>query len=325
MRRLTILFVAVLTIAAVTVLMAGSAAAKPRGFNGKIATNSDNLVTGEEQVYTVDPDATDQQLAYNNSEVGQWSPDGRRVVLFLQPSGQQLLFDVDTGATTDLGLPGDLYPGLMLFCGAWSPDGARLACEGQGETDPSLNGVYTLRSSDGGDLQRVTSDPNGDDAPSDYSPNGNRLVITRANDTTYALYTVKLDGSGLKQITPDGMDFNFCNGNWSQQRNDIVFSAHVPNGDYHSSVWVVHFNGSGLRQLPIAGPCGGPFSDPSTYGCFNPVWSPDGRKIAFGRNQDDGQRDLYTVNADGSGLFQVTNTPDVSEFNGDWGIHPLTP
>ena len=182
-----------------------------------------------------------------------------------------------------------------------------------------------LRASDGGDLQRVTYEPNGDDCPSDYSPNGKRLVITRANETTYEIDTVKLDGSGMKRITPEGMDFNFCNGNWSQQRNDIVFSAHVPNGDYHSSVWVVHFNGAGLRQLPIAGPCGGPFSDPATYGCFNPVWSPDGRKIAIGRNQDDGQRDLYTVNADGSGLFQVTHTDDISEFNGDWGIHPLTP
>ena len=326
MRRLTILFVAVLTIAAVTVLMAGSAAAKPRGFNGKIATNSDNLVTGEEQVYTVDPDATNQQLVYNNSEVGQWSPDGTRIALVTQLGPPQvLLFNVDDGSSVYFGLPFDLYPDLALFCTVWSPDGARLACEGQGQTDPSLTGVYTLRSSDGGDLQRVTSDPNGDDAPSDYSPNGNRLVITRANETTYEIDTVKVDGSGLKRITPEGMEFNFGNGSWSPQGNQIVFSAHVPNGDFHSSVWVVHFDGTDLHQLPIAGPCGGPFSDPSTYGCFNPVWSPDGRKIAFGRNQDDGQRDLYTVNADGSGLFQVTNTPDVSEFNGDWGIHPLTP
>jgi len=171
----------------------------------------------------------------------------------------------------------------------------------------------------------VTYDPTGDDCPSDYSPNGKRLVITRANETTYEIDTVKLDGSGMKRITPEGMDFNFCNGNWSPQGNQIVFSAHVPNGDYHSSVWAVHFNGAGLHQLPIAGPCGGPLSDPSTYGCFNPVWSPDGQKIAFGRNQADDQRDLYTVNADGSGLFQVTNTPDISEFNGDWGTHPLTP
>ena len=35
--------------------------------------------------------------------------------------------------------------------------------------------------------------------------------------------------------------------------------------------------------------------------------------------------DLYTVNADGSGLFQVTNTPDIDEFGGDWGTHAVTP
>jgi len=327
MRRLTTMLIAVVAIAVVVALAAGSAAARPRGFNGKIVTNSDNLVTGEEQVYTVDPDGTDEQLLYNNSEVGQWSPDGTRVGLVTQLGPPQvLLFNVDDGGSVYFGLPFDLYPDLALFCTVWSPDGTRLACEGQGQTDPSLSGVYTLRASDGGDLQRVTYEPNGDDCPSDYSPNGKRLVITRANETTYEIDTVKLDGSGMKRITPEGMDFNFCNGNWSPQGNEIAFSAHVPNAnDFHSSVWVVHSDGTGLRQLPIAGPCGGRFDDPSTFGCFNPVWSPDGQKIAFGRNQDDGQRDLYTVNTDGSGLFQVTHTDDISEFNGDWGIHPLTP
>jgi Tol biopolymer transport system component len=326
MRRLTALLIGVVTIVAIAAMSATPAAARPRGTNGKIVTNSDNLLTGEEQVYTVDPDGTDQQLVFNNSEVGQWSPDGTRIALVTQLGPPEvLLFNPDTGSTVDFGLPDALYPDLALFCTVWSPDGARLACEGQGHTDPSLTGVYTLRSSDGGDLQRVTSDPTGDDCPSDYSPNGKRLVVTRANESTYALYTVKLDGSGLKQITPDGMDFNFCNGSWSPQGNEIVFSAHVPNGDYHSSIWVVHFNGSGLRQIQVPGPCGGLISDPTTIGCFNPVWSPDGRKIAFGRNPADEQRDLYTVNADGSGLFQVTHTPDISEFNGDWGTHPVTP
>jgi Tol biopolymer transport system component len=318
----TFLILTLLVAVAVSVT-ATTASARPRGTNGKIVTNSDNLTTGTEQVYTVDPDGTDEHLVADNSEVGSWSPEGTRITLFGELG--ELLYNVDNGSSVDLGLPGNLYPDLLLFCGVWSPNGARLACEGFGQTDPSLNGVYTLRSSDGGDLQRVTYDPNGDDAPSDYSPNGNRLVITRANETTYELDTVKLDGSGMKRITPEGMEFNFGDGNWSPQGNQIVFSAHVPNGDYHSSVWVVHFDGTGLRQLPIAGPCGGPFSDPSTFGCFRPIWSPNGQKIVFGRNQDDDQRDLYTVNADGSGLSQVTHTPDISEFNGDWGTHPPTP
>jgi len=169
MRRLIALLIGVVAIAALAAMSATPAAARPRGANGKIVTNSDNLVTGEEQVYTVDPDGTDQQLVYNDSEVGQWSPDGTRIALVTQLGPPQvLLFNVDNGSTVYFGLPFDLYPGLALFCTVWSPDGARLACEGQGETDPSLTGVYTLRSSDGGDLQRVTSDPTGDDCPSDY-------------------------------------------------------------------------------------------------------------------------------------------------------------
>ena len=34
---------------------------------------------------------------------------------------------------------------------------------------------------------------------------------------------------------------------------------------------------------------------------------------------------LTKVNADGSGLFRVTNTPDIEEFSAEWGTHPVTP
>jgi Tol biopolymer transport system component len=301
--------------AAIVAISAPAAAAKPPGTNGKIVTNSDNRVTGAEEIYAVDPDGTDRQLL-GVGETGQWSPDGTKIAL----NGGILNFD--TGVFTALHLD-TLYPNLFLGCGVWSPDGARLACEG-GFIDPTLQGVYTIRASDGTDLQRVTSDPNGDDCPSDYSPSGNRLVITRANDTSYELDTVKVDGSGRHQLTPFGMDFNFCNGSWSPQGNEILFSAHVPDGSYHSSIWVVHTDGSGLSQIPVPG-CGGPNADPTAIGCFNPSWSPDGKKIVFGRRQGNGQSDLYTANADGSGLFQVTNTPDIDEAGGDWGTHPVTP
>jgi len=313
MPRLTALLIGVVAMAATAAISASPAAARPPVTNGKIVTGSDNLVTNEEQVYTVDPDGTDEQLVANNSEAGQWSPDGTLISLFFQ------LLNPDDGSIIDLNLPAQ-YPDLFLPCGVWTPDGTRLACEGFGQTDPNLNGVYTIRSSDGGDLQRVTSAPFGDDCPADYSPNGKRLLISNG-----AIAVIHSDGSGRQQITPPGMFSDFCSGSWSPQGNEIVFSAKVPDFNYHSSIWVVHSDGSGLRQIPVPGPCGGPFSDPTTIGCSNPVWSPDGKKIVFGRRTGNGQRDLYTVNADGSGLFQVTHTPNISEGNGDWGTHPLTP
>jgi Tol biopolymer transport system component len=309
MRKLIMLTLLAAGIAAVVAL---PATAKPRGINGKIVFNADNVATGQEQVYTVDPDGSDLQLLASDAEAGQWSPEGMSILV----NGGILNFD--TRSFTDLSL-GTLYPDLFLGCGVWSPDGERLACEGLSfEVDPTLNGIYTVRSSDGSDLQRVTSAPFGDDCPSDYSPNGNRIVFTGA--------IVKIDGSGVRRITPAEMFLDFCSGSWSPQGNEIVFSTHVPDFNYRSSIWVVHSDGTGLRQIPVAG-CGGLRSDPNSIGCQQPRWSPDGQKIVFGRHLliPDDHFDLYTVNADGSGLFQVTNTPDLNEFNGDWGTHPVTP
>jgi Tol biopolymer transport system component len=112
------------------------------------------------------------------------------------------------------------------------------------------------------------------------------------------------------------LDFNFCNGSWSPQGNEILLSAHQPNFDYHSSIWVIHANGTGLRRIPVPD-CGGLNADPNGVGCPSPSWSPDGRKIVFSRQVDSQPHDIYTVNADGSGLLQVTNTPDITEFSAE--------
>ena len=52
-------------------------------------------------------------------------------------------------------------------------------------------------------------------------------------------------------------------------------------------------DGSGLRNLTRS---------PAYDG--NPAWSPDGRKIAFGR---DGE--IYVMNADGNGQRNLTRSP----------------
>jgi hypothetical protein len=70
-----------------------------------------------------------------------------------------------------------------------------------------LAGVFTMRSRDGGDLERVTANPyGGHDIPADYAPNGRRVEFIRDdpsqdNDPT-ATFTVNVNGTGLRQITP---------------------------------------------------------------------------------------------------------------------------
>jgi Tol biopolymer transport system component len=323
MRRLITVLIGLAAIAAIAAISASSASARPRGTNGKISiTRADNSATGEEQTFTVEPDGSDLSMLANNSEGGGWSSDGSRVAIGEQGLGAGIL-EFDTGVFTSLNLESQ-YPGIFLGCEIWSPDDSRLACEGLSDGDPSLNGIYTVRSSDGGDLRRVTFNPGGDDCPSDYSPSGDRIVFTHLTDTSYGLHTVSPNGTGLRRISPEGLNFNSCNGSWSPQGNEILLAAHQPDFDYHSSMWVLHANGTGLRRIPALD-CGGRNDDPNGVGCFNPSWSPDGQKIVFGRRVDDQPRDIYTVNVDGSGLFRVTDTPDIEEYSADWGAHPLTP
>jgi Tol biopolymer transport system component len=110
------------------------------------------------------------------------------------------IIDVDTGSFRELAPPD---PTLEVHCDQWSPDGKRLACESFGVTDPSRNGIYTIRASDGRGLTRITSAAGGDDIPGDYSPNGKRLVFVRTDaDGRVGLFMVRVDSTALRQITP---------------------------------------------------------------------------------------------------------------------------
>src|SRR5262249_30709942 len=223
-------------------------------------------------IYAANPDGThEQQLLSTGAEVPSWSPDGTRIAVLPHEveNVSARIVNPDDGTYRDLPTPD---PELFLPCLVWSPDGQRMACEGFGGQDGGRDGIYTIRSSDGGDPQQVTSNPGGDDCPGDYSPNGKRLVFIRVTDTTLALFTAKVDGTELRQITPNGSDqfsvrFAGC-GSWSPQGNEILFSARAPATDWNT-VWAVHSDGTGLREIPIPG-CGGPRSDPASVLLFNP-------------------------------------------------------
>ena len=311
MRKLVVLALLAAVVAGVT---AASAAAKPSGSNGLLSFTRFEPALQHDVVYTINPDGSGEQHLLAGGESGHWSPDGSRILVVPDCCAERIL-NPDDGSYTELPT---FYPdlGLFLGCAVWSPDGARLACEGFGD-QPSGDGVYTIRSSDGGNVRRVTSGAD-DDYPGDYSPNGKRIVFLRSSFESglAALYTVKLDGSELRQITPSSSLLDFTGGSWSPQGNEVLFSAQ-PSESQRSAVFVVHADGSGLQQIPIRG-CG------TTSGCHEPVWSPDGKKIAFTMFvAQTRQSDLYTVNPNGTGLYQVTHTGLGADLK-DWGTHPLT-
>jgi Tol biopolymer transport system component len=300
--------------------------AVPPATNGRIVFVRYDHHSGEPQAFSTDPDGTDEtqmfssRLFSGHSEWPHWSPDGTQVAIFCCGNGTSpQIVDPDAGSLRQVA-PAD--PGLERYCGfAWSPDGRRLACGVFGVTDPLKTGLWTIFA-DGSDPKQVTSNPGGEDAPGDYSPDGSQLVFIRKhlNGVPMGIFVVNVDGTGLQRITPTGMILDGFPGSWSPTGNQILFVAKA-DPDHRLAIWEVSADGSGLHKLPIAG-CGGAVSNPRSVACSYPGWSPDGTRFVFTRATKDGKRsDIAIVNADGSGLVQITHTGDADEA--DWGTHPV--
>jgi Tol biopolymer transport system component len=316
--------VAACLVAIAPVATAAPASADRTHRNGQIAFARYVPRLDDTVFYTVNPNGTHAKRVVPFAlECPNWSPDGSRLASCGGPNlTATAIVDPDTGSYRLVPMP---RPGLLTFCYLWTPNARRLACESFGETDGSLNGIYSIRVSDGKGLRKLTSNPNGDDTPVAYSPDGDRLAFIRSDDNgnTEGLFVARSNGTHPRQIAPAGV--TCCEGGWSSHGNWIVFSRHVT-PDVHSSIWVVHPNGTGLREVP-ADPtygCGGPIADPQAAGCFDPRWSPDGRQIVFGSGDDTLGRNIWTVRPDGSDLHQVTHG-GVTQSNEapDWGRHPL--
>jgi Tol biopolymer transport system component len=302
------------------------AAAKVGGQNGRIVFSRFTADFSDSFTYIVDSGGGGPRPLFRlfPSDSPRWSPNGTEIAI---SSGvgrpccdfetSTVIINPDTGVyrvVTPEGPPA-VFNGT---CTLWSPDATRFACEGQSDADPSVDGVYTVRTSDGGGLKRVT---NGPDVPIDYSPNGNQIVFSRAAhpDCTpnSALYVVNIDGSGLHRITPYG----FCDdrGGWSPNGQWIVFVRNPiqRNERFHFSrggqLFVVHPDGSGLTQIvPQPG---------SRLFTFDASWSPDGTKIIFSfANQM--TTGIATANADGSDFHQLTDNPISADHQADWGRIP---
>ncbi len=312
-------------VAALASLTAIPAGASPAGVNGKIAYDRTDPATGDTFVYTANPDGSHVQQLVPFTCCPSWSHDGSKLAIpALTEDGRIATATVNADGSGYTPLPIN-DPTLNVGCagGAWSPNDARLACESWDDTNPARNGIYTLSSADGSDFTRLTNPLGGDDQAGAYSPDGKRLVFARfdQNGDSLGLFVIKTNGTDLRQITPPGTLIQGGNdGDWSPQGNDIVFSRHVT-ADVRGSLWVVHADGSGLHEIHVQGlTCGGSVFDPNGFGCHEPHWSPDGKKIIFGANSPATGRNIYTVNANGSGLSQVTRDGD--DDDPAWGTHP---
>jgi Tol biopolymer transport system component len=300
-------------IAVVVVLAAlgSSAHAKVPGGNGQLVYVHFSPTVGDDTTYIVNPGGGNPQpvLPGMQTTTPHWSPDGSELALMTGDdnpcppcASSTIILNPDTGSSRVLSPPD---PNLSTGCSLWSPDGSHFACSGENDSG-SANGMYTIRTTDGGGLTRITNAGGVEliDIPIDYSPDGTRIVFGRVSSDNHsctkrsALYVVNIDGSGLHRITP----FGFCDddGSWSPDGTEIAFASSA--GRQSSNIYLVHPDGTALRQLPIKVPPGDGFADIS--------WSPDGGKLSFSLGGPSTPEGIFTANANGTDLQRVTTSPN---------------
>jgi len=168
----------------------------------------------------------------------------------------------------------------------------------------SRDGNYEIYrvNADGSGLTRLTDSPFTETRPV-WSPDGQRILFEAGDSQSRNLHVMNADGSGITQLTTGGADVM---GAWSPDGRQIVWVRAL--NQTYGALWVMNADGSGTRAL----------SGPLPY-LQNPIWSPDGTRIAFDCDWDaDYLNEVMMINADGSNVQRVYDPSARGQLADGW-------
>ena len=257
--------------------------------------------SGHREIWQMDYDGANQKQITHLGLISlspRISPDGHRLAFAaLGKNGWDIrMYSMDLNRLVHFpGTGSDLSP-------AWSPDGNSLAFASARTGDPEI----WICAASGYGAHKITSFEGPDVSPVWNPRTGTQIAWISGRTGLPQLYIMDGDGTNVQRMTDGGYA---TSPSWS------------PNGQFLAFAWDRSYGpgapgGQDIYVMDIASKRWIQLTHDIGRNDF-PTWSPDGRHIAF-QNSQHGQRQIWTMLADGTGQHALTSDGSNSMPNWSW-------
>ena len=246
--------------------------------------------------YTIKSDGSNLRLLNDSLYVTSASYKNKITMANIDSSGFfcNLLYTANSDGTNLVKIPrGSYYPVYFIL----SPNGDKVLF-----TTDAGNYLCVINI-DGTGLIQLSDGIRGTEIVPKFSPDGRLIAFFEAPpNLSTGLYTISTDGSN-KKLLKDSIHYsNNYTLDWSPDGSKIVYQNNIGTL-LPAKICTVDTSGTAYNEI--------------TNG-QNPSFSPNGKKITYLANVNQGIYDLFVMNSDGSGIANLTNSFSEYDHEGAW-------